>query len=522
MGLAWDLMNTYVNLMSSPRGVSATIVQPPSFTEVYSSELIRYKYHAEKKSRLNWRYLLNINGKEFVGWQKILDPILAGGLFWKITLLTGGAVDGKLLYASVIVIIILSALFLGDSKVYEGYRKSRLWTLLNRLTEGWLKVVSSLILIGYFAKVSIMFSRVNFVSWIILGWLLLVAVHIGSQKFLRFLRSHGANSQDIVFIGSPESAVSFYQQLNDLPYLGLKLKAWFSIENDSTLTSLPPSMPASIGEIGILKDWLECNHVDQIHFCSSDISGQNVSMEPLIAILGNTSLPVYYIPGWIHPGMRCNVEQMGSIFLIELWGHEDFGMKLRIKRLFDFLAALVLILLSCPLLLFLAALVKCSSPGPIIFCQDRYGLKGDRFQIYKFRTMSVIESGDQTGLKQARRNDPRVTPIGRFMRQWSLDELPQLINVLNGSMSLVGPRPHAVAHNEEYRNLIIGYMQRHQLRPGITGLAQVKGFRGETAKLSSMKNRIEADLQYLKDWSFALDIEILIKTMLKLRSTNAY
>ena len=166
--------------------------------------------------------------------------------------------------------------------------------------------------------------------------------------------------------------------------------------------------------------------------------------------------------------------------------------------------------------------MKSSSPGPIIFRQDRYGLRGERFTIYKFRTMTVMEKGDQDGLEQARRNDPRITPIGKFMRQWSLDELPQLFNVLNGSMSLVGPRPHAVAHNEEYRRLITGYMQRHQLRPGITGLAQVKGFRGETAKLSSMKNRIEADLQYLKDWSFLLDLEILIKTLLRLRSVNAY
>jgi putative colanic acid biosynthesis UDP-glucose lipid carrier transferase len=182
----------------------------------------------------------------------------------------------------------------------------------------------------------------------------------------------------------------------------------------------------------------------------------------------------------------------------------------------------MIIVTILPLLLLLAVLVKLSSPGPIIFRQDRYGLDGRSFKIYKFRTMSVIESGCTKDLQQARRNDPRVTPIGRIMRQWSLDELPQLVNVLNGSMSLVGPRPHAVSHNEKYRKEITGYMQRHLFRPGITGLAQVQGFRGETPHLENMINRVEADLYYLKEWSIPLDLRIMLKTLLSIRSRNAY
>jgi putative colanic acid biosynthesis UDP-glucose lipid carrier transferase len=474
------------------------------------------------KGKTKWTRYLPVNGKDFVALQKLFDPLLAGGLFWYTNLQFNPVANGILLQASLLTVVLLIALFLSHSKVYEGYRKSRLWTLLGRVTEGWLKVVTTLIIIGYFAKVSSLFSRVNFITWAVLGWLLLIVAHIGSQKFLRYLRSHGANSQHIVFLGSHNSAVHFFRQVQQLPYLGLNLKAWFSVDDHATATLLPAGMPAPVGNIGMLDRWLQDNKADQIHFSSSDLSDQDVSMKRLVAILGNTSLPVYYVPEWVHTGMRCNVEQLGCMFLIELWGHEDLRLKLHVKRFFDFSAALVLILLLSPLLLLLAVCVKSSSPGPVIFRQDRYGLKGERFTIYKFRTMSVMEKGDQGGLEQARRNDPRITPIGKFMRQWSLDELPQLFNVLNGSMSLVGPRPHAVAHNEEYRRLITGYMQRHQLRPGITGLAQVKGFRGETAKLSSMKNRIEADLQYLKDWSFLLDIEILAKTLLRLKSVNAY
>jgi putative colanic acid biosynthesis UDP-glucose lipid carrier transferase len=142
--------------------------------------------------------------------------------------------------------------------------------------------------------------------------------------------------------------------------------------------------------------------------------------------------------------------------------------------------------------------------------------------MYKFRTMTVTKAGTTPGLQQASRSDPRVTPIGRILRRWSLDELPQLFNVLEGSMSLVGPRPHAVEHNQQYRKLISGYMQRHLFKPGMTGLAQVEGWRGETACLDLMARRVEADLRYLRDWSLALDIKILIKTILRLRSPNAY
>jgi putative colanic acid biosynthesis UDP-glucose lipid carrier transferase len=166
-------------------------------------------------------------------------------------------------------------------------------------------------------------------------------------------------------------------------------------------------------------------------------------------------------------------------------------------------------------------LVKLSSPGPLIFRQRRYGLDGREITIYKFRTMTVTEDGEQ--IPQATRDDSRITPIGRFLRRFSLDELPQFFNVFQGSMSLVGPRPHAVAHNEEYRKLIKGYMLRHKVRPGITGLAQINGCRGETAQLEQMQARVNYDLEYLRHWSLLLDIKILVQTVLQvLRSEKAY
>jgi putative colanic acid biosynthesis UDP-glucose lipid carrier transferase len=167
--------------------------------------------------------------------------------------------------------------------------------------------------------------------------------------------------------------------------------------------------------------------------------------------------------------------------------------------------------LASPLLLLIALAVKLTSPGSVIFKQRRYGLDGEEIIIYKFRTMTTSDDGNE--VEQASRNDPRVTPIGRILRKYSLDELPQLFNVLQGRMSVVGPRPHAVAHNEAYRRLITGYMVRHKVVPGITGLAQVNGCRGETATVEDMRRRVEYDVQYLRRWSLALDLKILARTL---------
>jgi putative colanic acid biosynthesis UDP-glucose lipid carrier transferase len=169
----------------------------------------------------------------------------------------------------------------------------------------------------------------------------------------------------------------------------------------------------------------------------------------------------------------------------------------------------------------IALAIKLTSPGRVLFKQDRYGLDGERIVVYKFRTMRVAENG--ANVVQATRNDPRVTPVGRILRRTSLDELPQLINVLQGRMSLVGPRPHAVAHNEQYRKLISGYMVRHKVTPGITGLAQVSGCRGETSSLEDMERRVNYDLEYLRHWCWLLDLKIIVRTaMLIFRDKHAY
>jgi putative colanic acid biosynthesis UDP-glucose lipid carrier transferase len=195
-----------------------------------------------------------------------------------------------------------------------------------------------------------------------------------------------------------------------------------------------------------------------------------------------------------------------------------------VKRITDVGLASAILLIAAPLMLAIALLIRYSSyssPGPILFKQRRYGMDGREIIVYKFRTMSVHEDGEQ--IVQAKREDARDTPLGRLLRRYSLDELPQLINVLQGRMSLVGPRPHAVAHNEEYRKLLKGYMIRHKAPPGITGLAQVSGCRGETARLEDMQARLNYDLEYLRRWTPLLDLKILYLTALRvMRDEKAY
>jgi putative colanic acid biosysnthesis UDP-glucose lipid carrier transferase len=235
----------------------------------------------------------------------------------------------------------------------------------------------------------------------------------------------------------------------------------------------------------------------------------------LLDDLRDTTASIYYVPDiFVFDLVQARSGEIQGIPVVAMCETPFYGYRGVAKRLTDIVLSVAIGLLLLPLLAVIALLVKWSSPGPVIFKQRRYGLDGREIAVYKFRTMSVTEDGD--AIRQASKADERVTPIGALLRRSSLDELPQLINVLQGRMSLVGPRPHAIAHNEEYRKLIKGYMIRHKVLPGITGLAQVNGCRGETAKLEEMEARVNFDLDYLRHWSPMLDIKIILLTVVKL------
>ena len=279
-------------------------------------------------------------------------------------------------------------------------------------------------------------------------------------------------------------------------------------------------MPPSTGNLEQLSYWLNGNHFDMVVFTYSP--NPSFSTQKLVEVLGNSCIPAFYVPSWAGPGIGFQEVLLGGQPCLQLWPSRDSLLDRQLKRSFDLIVAGSAVAVLSPLLLLIALAIRLTSPGPVLFLQDRYGLDGQAFRILKFRSMRCLEASDQPGLRQASRNDPRVTPVGAFLRRWSLDELPQLFNVLLGQMSIVGPRPHAVEHNELYREQISGYMKRHVFKPGITGLAQVRGFRGETATLDLMQKRVEADLEYQRSWTFATDFNILIKTVFRLKSPSAY
>ena len=231
---------------------------------------------------------------------------------------------------------------------------------------------------------------------------------------------------------------------------------------------------------------------------------------------------MYYVPDvFVFDLIQARSGEVHGIPVVAMCETPFYGYRGVTKRLIDIALSVVMLVLLVPVLALISVMVKVSSPGPVIFRQRRYGLDGVEISIYKFRTMRVTEDG--ATIRQASRADARITPVGRLLRRTSLDELPQLINVLQGRMSLVGPRPHAVAHNEEYRKLIKGYMVRHKVLPGITGLAQINGCRGETAELKDMEARVSFDLDYLRHWSTMLDFKIIFLTIFKVfRGDNAY
>jgi putative colanic acid biosynthesis UDP-glucose lipid carrier transferase len=242
----------------------------------------------------------------------------------------------------------------------------------------------------------------------------------------------------------------------------------------------------------------------------------------MVRELRDTTASIYFVPDvFAFDLIQGRLVEINGIPAISVCDTPFHGMDAVMKRVTDVVLASCALLLLAPLMVLIAMAVKLTSAGPVLFRQRRYGLNGEEILIYKFRSMTVCEDG--TVVNQATKGDQRVTPLGRILRSTSLDELPQLLNVLEGKMSVVGPRPHAVAHNELYRKLINGYMIRHKVRPGITGWAQVHGLRGETQSVEKMRERIQFDLEYLSHWSPWMDVKIIVKTLWVIaRDRNAY
>ncbi|HEY9074164.1 MAG TPA: undecaprenyl-phosphate glucose phosphotransferase, partial [Desulfobaccales bacterium] len=405
------------------------------------------------------------------------------------------------------------------AQLYRPWRGANLMRLVRQIFLGWIIIAAILMTLGYVTKTSELFSRRVLLTWLPLVPVALVVLRLQVYYGLRWLRQQGLNTRAVVIAGAGDLGGRLGKNVVETPWLGMRLLGFFDDRVTGEIHLAHHSYPV-IGNLDDMIGFVQEQKVDMVYL-ALPLRAEN-RLREITDSLQDTTASVYYVPDvFIFSLMTASMTDLQGIPLIGLWETPFFGVNGWLKRAEDLALGSLILMLTSPMLLLVALGVKLSSPGPIIFKQRRYGLDGREILVYKFRTMKACEDGQK--ICQATSEDHRVTPFGRFLRRTSLDELPQFFNVIMGSMSIVGPRPHAVAHNEHYRRLIPGYMLRHKVRPGVTGWAQINGWRGETETLEKMEKRVEFDLDYLRRWSLWLDLKIIFLAIFRcFKDSHAY
>jgi putative colanic acid biosynthesis UDP-glucose lipid carrier transferase len=437
--------------------------------------------------------------------QRVLDPLIVMGTLYLSALLYHEPFSGYLLVLMILAFFISSAVY-QHIDPYRAWRSGRMWAYARDVVFGWCVTIAVLMFLGSSSGLKYYYDERIVLAWFVATPVILLVSHIAARMAHTPGRSKEVRS--VVVVGANDVGLKFAGICDRHPNLFMSVRGFF---DDRAHERHPAGMRHPVlGDTGGLVQYVREHGIKMI-FISQPISAQP-RIRKLIDELQDTTASVYFLPDvYIFDLMQARFDNVGGMPVIAIRESPFMGLNSTIKRASDIVLSCLILLVLSPLMLAIAVAVKLSSPGPAIFRQRRYGLYGEEIIVYKFRSMRVMENGNT--VVQAQKNDQRVTPIGAFLRRTSLDELPQFVNVLQGRMSIVGPRPHAVAHNEQYRKLIKGYMLRHKVKPGITGWAQVNGLRGETATLDKMEARIQYDLDYLRNWSLWLDLWIILKTV---------
>ena len=447
--------------------------------------------------------------------KRLLDPFIIWGMLILLAWVFDETFTGHYLVLMIITFFISSYVY-EQTNIYRTWRNGNLLVYVSDTLIGWGIIVSILLFLGYATHLSYRYSEQVILAWFIATPLALITSHLAVHLITAIQRKRG-ETRSVVIVGANEVGQKLLERIVELPYLLMDVRGFFDDRNAARRSE---SQIPMLGDVSEVASYVRKHNIQKI-FISLPMSAQP-RIRKLLDDLHDTTASIYFMPDVnIFDMMQARFDNVGGVPVVAICESPYSGVDSVVKSTSDIvLAALLLILLS-PLMLCIALAVKFTSVGPAIFKQRRYGLDGEEITVYKFRSMTVSEDGNK--IDQAQKNDPRITKIGAFLRRTSLDELPQFINVLQGRMSIVGPRPHAVAHNELYRTLIKGYMLRHKIKPGITGWAQVNGLRGETEVLEKMQARIEYDLYYLRNWSIWLDLWIIMLTAwVVLRRDNAY
>jgi putative colanic acid biosynthesis UDP-glucose lipid carrier transferase len=441
----------------------------------------------------------------------LIDPVLMISTLFTLVIYF----EGKLTSPYIVLSVILFALsFPGAWVTTKKIRQDAINT-----ANQWVLIVGLLLFFGYATGYLYQFSHRVISMWVLVTPLVLIISHFFVNWYFSSVHYLSKVKKTAVIVGFNELGKQLEEKLNENTELAIEFKGYFDVFSVLDNAELSSSH-SLLGSIEQLPAYVKKYSIEVIYIALPPSLHDEIIM--LLDDLKDTTSSIYFVPNFfIADLIQARIDEIGGMPIVAVCETPFSGFNGLIKRVSDLLIASFVVCLILPVLFLLACGVKLSSPGPIIFKQRRYGLDGEEIVVYKFRSMTVTE--DSGIVKQATKDDKRVTKFGQFIRKTSLDELPQFINVLQGRMSIVGPRPHAVSHNEMYRKLIKGYMVRHKVKPGITGWAQVNGFRGETASVASMKSRIDYDIEYLKTWSLALDVKIVLLTVtLIFKDSQAY
>ena len=376
------------------------------------------------------------------------------------------------------------------------------------ISTSWFSLLLILLLCGYATRSLHFFDPNVLLWWAVLTPALLWCAVFAGRTLLRWDAARPENRRRVVIIGAGPLGVRVSQALVARGTTWLEMLGYFDDRCGERVHA--DATPKRLGTLAEAAPYIREQGVHEVYI-TLPLGSQPRIVELMEQVQGTTA-SVFFVPDVFGISIiQGRLQDMNGVPVVGICETPFTGTNMLVKRISDVVLASVILVLISPLLLLIALGVKRSSPGPVIFKQRRNGLDGEEIIVWKFRSMTTQDNG--AVVRQATRDDPRITPFGAFIRRTSLDELPQFFNVLQGHMSIVGPRPHAVAHNEEYRRLIKAYMVRHKVKPGITGWAQVNGHRGETDTLEKMQARVEYDLAYLRNWSLGLDLQIIARTV---------
>lgn len=395
-----------------------------------------------------------------------------------------------------LLVLAATVMMVGFSRsIHRSWRGNDLLDMLKPVLLFWFYSLAVIIVWLFLSKTSTDVSRLWFGTWATSALVTMCLARLVIYAALRWLRSKGYNFKTVLLVGNGPNSICVQQAMADAPWSGLKIHAVVTPQTLTPYLSIPGT-----------------RQPEEVWLCLQ--LGDTAGIQTTLDALRHSTANIRLVPDWFSLKlMNHGISEMVGLQLLDLSASPINGITHVVKETEDkVLAALILVLVS-PLMLAIALAIKLTSPGPVLFTQLRHGWNGQKIKVYKFRSMVVHHEHD--GVTQATRHDTRITPLGAFLRRTSLDELPQFFNVLHGSMSIVGPRPHAVQHNEHYKELVPGYMRRHKVKPGITGWAQVNGFRGETDTLHKMEQRVKHDLFYIENISLWFDLKIILLTLFK-------